>query len=219
MECSCHEGVILGNVCKYDELCTTDRVVVTCEVSGSFNNSAHELDSVHIDSGFCCCNIYRGANEICFGENLGNDRYHISFGGSYTLMYECRKASDEVYSEILCRSFECVSDFYISFGRDSTADKRDGSYRDTFVDDRNTVVLFDSFSCFYQILCLFCDLVIDLVTEAVFVLAYAVEERDAHSYGTDIQVLLAYHIYRFKYVFCIDHFSDNPFGLKYGAWH
>ena len=40
---------------------------------------------------------------------------------------------------------------------------------------------------------------------------YAVKKRDTHGYRSDIQVLLAYHIYSFKNVLGINHFTAKSF--------
>ena len=45
-----------------------------------------------------------------------------------------------------------------------------------------------------------------LLTQAILVLAHAVEQRDAHRNGTDVEIFLSDHPYRFQNIGYVQHF-------------
>ena len=59
VESSRHERVVLWRVAKYNELCSADTLAVLCEIRGFLDNTAHDANRIHIDSGFRGPDVYR----------------------------------------------------------------------------------------------------------------------------------------------------------------
>ena len=125
-------------------------------------------------------------------------------------MYQSGKTAEEVYADGIGGAVERFGKLYVIVGAFRAADQRDRRYRNTLVDDRNSVFLFDIAAGLYELFGAARDLVVDLVTGLFDIVGLTVEKRNAHGDGTDVEVLLADHIDGFKNVFCVQH-DVTPF--------
>ena len=100
------------------------------------------------------------------------------------------------------RLVEGVGEFYDSFALAGSRDHADRCDGDPFVDDRDSVLLFDVLACLYEILGAAADFVINLCARLVDVLVNAVEKRDTHGDSSHVKVLVIDHIDSFQYISC-----------------
>ena len=126
----------------------------------------------------------------CFGEN--GDQVLCPLG--HSLLHKGGKAADEVDAKRICRALQGVCDLEIPFGRCCTAYKRDGSNRNALVNDRDAVHFFNVVARYHKLFGTRGDLIIDLITKTVHVLADAVPQGNAHGDGAYVEVFLADHI-------------------------
>ena len=65
--------------------------------------------------------------------------------------------------------------------------------RNSFVYDRNTEFLFNDLTGLYQVLCCFCDFIVDVLIESLNVGSSAVEQGDSQCDRTHIEILFFNH--------------------------
>ena len=200
MERARHKGVILGDVGEYHQLGTTDGVAVGGESGGPLDGGAHEADGIHVDARLGGRHVHRGADQIGLGQSLGNDGDQVAIPLGHALMHQGGIAADEVDAHGIGRPLEGMSQFEEHVGGHIPRHQRDGGDGHPLVDDRDAVLLLNVLTRSHQLFGLAGDLIVNVVAQAVPVVADAIEERDAHGDGADIQILLPDHLDGFQYI-------------------
>ena len=196
VECARHEGVILYCVAEYNDLCSAEVAVVLGSFRGVKYHLTHHSYCVHVDTSPCGADVDGGANVACFSESLRNglDKLQVACGES--LVDKRGVTAEIVYAGAVGSALERLRELHgAALAR--SGDHRDRRNGDTLVDYRDTVLLFDVLAGLYKVLSLAHYLVVYLVASLVDVAVDTVEKGDTHCDGTDIQVLLLYHLYRF----------------------
>ena len=200
-----HKGVVLGNVGKDHKLRASDGVLVTGKVSGLGDRLAHELDRIHVDTRLGGSHIDRRAHTRSGGQRLGDGGNEVFRAKGHSLLYKGTEAADKVDSEGIRRSLKRMRQTNVPIAINSTAHKRNGGNRNALVDNRHTVACLQFLANADKALRLLCDLVVNFGLQTTDVLADAIEQRDTHGNGTDIEIFLPYHMYGFKNICCIEH--------------
>ena len=87
----------------------------------------------------------------------------------------------------------------------SAAYQRDRSNGNTLVDNGDPIFCGDFISCFYKILCIFCDFLINIFIYLIKIAVNAIQKADSHSDGTNVKVLLFDHLIGLIYFKHINH--------------
>ena len=66
MKCSSNKWIILRNICKNDQFSTSDGIIIFGKFSGLLDFIGHKIYSIHVNTGFCGCNIYTCCDPLCF---------------------------------------------------------------------------------------------------------------------------------------------------------
>ena len=109
------------------------------------------------------------------------------------LFNERTEAADEVDAHVLGAVVEHAARLDHLVAREARADGGHRAHRNSLVDDGNAVAVADDVAGFNELLGVPEDLAADLVGERVEVGGRAVEERDTHRDGSDIEVFRTKH--------------------------
>ena len=197
---ACHERIVLGCVAEYNQLCRADTVAVGGDLGGLPYYFAHHFYGVHIDSGFGRADVDRRADKLGFAESLRNTLDQRIVSACKALLNQRGVAADKVYAELLCRLVKGFGEFYNVLALAGRGYHSNWSDRNSLVDDRYSVFVFDILAGFYKILCRAANLVVYLLASLVYILVHAVEQRNTHCDGPDVKVFVVDHIYGFKYI-------------------
>ena len=148
-------------------------------------------------------------------ERFGYAPYKLLVARSEALLNERGVAADKIDSDLTRSPFkgECIFDRVSDGGGRQHGDGGDGY---TLVDNRHTVLFFYLIADADEVMCLLCDFVIDLGAGTLNILTAAVEQRDAHGYGSYIEILILNHVDGFEDVSGISHMEKSF--LRRGTW-
>ena len=196
VEAACHERVVVRGVAECHELHATVGIIVCGGVRDVLDDVAEQFDGVHVDAGFGGAHVHGGAYDVGFGQGLRQGADEHLLGRGHGLGYECGVAADQVDADLLGRAVECVCDLDKILGAlaGACAHQRDRSDGDTLIDDRDAVVAFDGLAGGNEVLGIGSDLAVDVVAGLVDIVRGAVEQRDAHGDGADVELLLLDHL-------------------------
>ena len=193
VERACHERIILYGVAEHHQLGRADAVAVSGELGALADHLAHHLDGVHIDARLGRAHVDRGTDVAGLVEGAGNgaDQLHISCGEA--LLHQCREATDEVDTHGVGSTLQSVGIFHRITAGDGNQ-HRNGGHGNALIDNRHAVLRLNILACFYEIACTADDLIVDLLAGAVNVAVSAIQQRDTHGDGADIEIFLPDHI-------------------------
>ena len=212
VERTCHKRIIIRRITEYNQLGTSQRILILTCLSCFQNDLTHQFDSVHIDTCTCRAHIYRAADTLCLCQCLWNRLDQKFLCRSHSLAYQSRITTNEVYSNCLCSLIQslcnCHKIFFCLTCR--TAHQSDRSYGNSFIYNGDPIFHGDCLTCRYQIFGTGCNLVINLFVQSLKITVNTVQKADSHCNGTHIQVLLLDHFIGFIYFKNIDHFIFLP---------
>ena len=188
-----HERHVLRNIAEDDELGAADGVTVGRGRGHVEDALAHELHGVHVDAGLGRAHVDRGTDAVRGGKGLGKRVDEVAFSGRHALFNERTEAADEVDAHVLGAVVEHAARLDHLVAREARADGGHRAHRNSLVDDGNAVAVADDVAGFNELLGVPEDLAADLVGERVEVGGRAVEERDTHRDGSDIEVFRTKH--------------------------
>ena len=123
------------------QLCAGERVIIARKVCRAFDNTAHHSDGIHIYPRLRRRHIDRRANEVSFGKRLRDREDKVPLSPGHSLVYESRVSPDEINADRICGSVKRLGKPHEAISVKTASDERHGCDRDSFVDDRDTVVL------------------------------------------------------------------------------
>ena len=155
---------------------------------------AHQGHGVHIDAGLGGAHVDAGADDIGPGQRLGDglDQTPVSHG--HALLDQGGEAADKVHAALPGGPVHGDGEGNVVLGLAGPGDQGHGRDGDALVDDGNAQFLFNALARGHQVLGAAADLVIDLPGGGLGIGVGAVQERDTHGDGADVQVLLGDHI-------------------------
>ena len=118
-------------------------------------------------------------------------------------MNERAVTADKVDADLFGYFVHRPADLFVTAAR--RADQADGRDGYALVDDGYAVLGGDVVARFHEIARKPFDLAVNLLRRAFFAVRDAVEQRDRHRDGADVEVLTVYHFNRFVYFAGIDH--------------
>ena len=189
-----HEGVILHSVAEHHQLGAAEAALVGGAVRAGLHGLAHELHGVHVDARLGGADVHGGAHQVGDRQGLGNGGDEVAVPPGHALLHQGGEAADEVDAGLLGRPVQSLSKGHIVVGVRSPRHQGDGSHRDALVDNGNAKLRLNVLSGLHQVLGGGGDLVVDLLTGHLGVGVAAVQQRDTHGDGADIQVLLVNHV-------------------------
>ena len=193
MESTSHKGIIRHSVAENYQLRTANGITVCSTGSGKLYNFAHLLNSVHIDTAFSRANAYRRANNVSYSKRFGNGSNQISIAFSVALIHQCRKATNKVYANILRSFVQSLRQGNVVITVAAFPNHRDGSNRNTLVDNGHAQFNFQIFACFYKALCLLANFIINLLRSYLNIRVSTITKADAHGDGTHVQFIFGNH--------------------------
>ena len=194
VECSGHEGVILGNVAEDNELGAAEAAVVGGEFRRFFDDLTHCVDGVHVDARFGGTDVHRGAYAFRFRQRLRNAFNEFFVGLGHAFVNEGGETSEEVYAHFFGGAVQRFGEDDIILTFRSRGGNGDRSYGDAFIDDGDAEIAADLFPGLYEILCLIADLIVDLFRGFFRIGIGAVHETDPHGDGADIEIFVVDHM-------------------------
>ena len=90
MESTCHKRVIIRCITEYNQLRTSQGILIFGSFRCFQNDLTHQLNSIHIDTCTCRSNIYRTADTLCLRHSLWDRFDQKSLSRSHSLAYQCR---------------------------------------------------------------------------------------------------------------------------------
>ena len=157
---------------------------------------AEQFDRVHVDAGLGGADVHGRADDVGLGKGLRQGADEQLLGRGHGLGDECGVAADQVDADFLGCLVKRVGDLDEVLARLAGAgtDQRDRGDGDALVDDRDAVVAFDGLAGGNEVLGIGSDLAVDVVAGLVDIVRGAVEQRDAHGDGADVELLLLDHL-------------------------
>ena len=221
VECTGHEGVVLRCVAEYHQLCGTDALTISRQLTGLLDGLAHELDGIHIQSCLGGTDVHRAAHDVGLGQCAGNGLDQAAVTGRKALVHQSTVAAHKVYTHLFTGGIQSFCKLHRVGIRAGTQQHGDGCDTDAFVDDGNTVLGTDMLHRGHKVCGLGGDLVIDVLARLLRVRVDAVQQADAHGDGAHVQIVLSEHLDGLENVTGIKHThscvlppSDGVHGIK-----
>ena len=196
VEASGHKRVVVRHVAEGHELDAAVGVVVGGTLGNVLDDMAEQFDRVHVDAGLGGADVHGRADDVGLGESLRQGADEQLLGRGHGLGNECGVAADQVNADLLRRTVKRMRNFHEivrRFAR-ACADQGNRGDGDALIDDRNAVVAFDGLAGGNEVLGIGGDLAVDVVAGLVDIVRGAVEQRDAHGDGADVELLLLDHL-------------------------
>ena len=196
MEAACHERVVVRHVAEGHELDAAVGVVVGGALGNVLDDVAEQFDRVHVDAGLGGTDVHGRADDVGLGKGLRQGADEQLLGRGHGLGDECGVAADQVDADFLGCLVKRVGDLdeVLACLAGAGTDQRDRGDGDALVDDRDAVVAFDGLAGGNEVLGIGSDLAVDVVAGLVDIVRGAVEQRDAHGDGADVELLLLDHL-------------------------
>ena len=196
VEATGHERVVVRHVAERHELDAAVRVVVGGALGDVLDDVAEQFDRVHVDAGLGGADVHGRADDVGLGKGLRQGADEQLLGRGHGLGDECGVAADQVDADLLGRLVKRVGDLDEVLARLAGAgtDQRDRGDGDALVDDRDAVVAFDGLAGGNEVLGIGSDLAVDVAAGLVDIVRGAVEQRDAHGDGANVELLLLDHL-------------------------
>ena len=196
VEAAGHERVVVRHVAEGHELDAAVGVVVGGALGNVLDDVAEQFDRVHVDAGLGGTDVHGRADDVGLGKGLRQGADEHLLGRGHGLGDECGVAADQVDADFLGRLVKRVGNLDEVLARLAGAgtDQRDRGDGDALVDDRDAVVAFDGLAGGNEVLGIGSDLAVDVVAGLVDIVRGAVEQRDAHGDGANVELLLLDHL-------------------------
>ena len=196
VEAAGHERVVVRHVAEGHELDAAVGVVVGGALGNVLDDVAEQFDRVHVDAGLGGADVHGRADDVGLGKGLRQGADEQLLGRGHGLGDECGVAADQVDADLLGRLVKRVGDLDEVLARLAGAgtDQRDRGDGDALVDDRDAVVAFDGLAGGNEVLGIGSDLAVDVAAGLVDIVRGAVEQRDAHGDGANVELLLLDHL-------------------------
>jgi len=192
VEGACHKGVVLGGVAKNNQLGGADALPVRRSLGGVHNHAAHNPHGVQIDPRLCGADVHRGADEFRLAQRLGNGGDKLTVAGGKTLLHQGGIPADKVDAHLFGRAVQGVGvPHHVPSG--SARQYGDGGHRNALVDNGDSVLLLDFIAGPHKLPGPGGDFVVHLLAGARNIAVHAVQQRNTHGDGADVQVLLLNH--------------------------
>ena len=193
VEGACHERIVLYRVGKYNQLAGADALAVSGQFSGLTDDLTHHADCIQV----CAClgrsDVDRGAHQICGCQRFRNRANQNFIALGKALLYKRGESADKVDTAGSRCAIQRLCERHIRSRVGCRADHCHRCDGNALVDDRDTQFCLDLLAGFHQMLRFAGDFVINLVAGGVDVAGDAVEQRNAHRDGTNIQMFILDH--------------------------
>ena len=193
-----HEGIVLDGIGKDDEFGATQTIPVCRQLSRLLDNLPHFTDGIHVDAFLGGADIDRGADALRHGQRLGNRTDQDAVALAVAFLHQRGKAADEIHPERTGGLVERTRESHVIVVVRRASHQRHRRDGDSFVDDRNAEFEFELIADRDQIFGIAADFLVDPAPRFFSVRIAAVEQRNPHGDGADIQLLLIDHLDRFK---------------------
>ena len=193
VESTSHKRIIPRSISKYYQLGTAQSILITSQLCSSLNDFTHLTHAVHVNTSLSRTQINRGANHISSSQSLWNGINQNLIPIGKALLHQCRKTTNKVYANLLGSLVQSLCHWYIGISLAGLSSDSNWRNRNTLVNDGDTVLSLNVLTSFYQKLCRFGNLVIDIATKIFNIRVSTITERNTHSNSTDIQLVLCNH--------------------------
>ena len=205
MERARHERVILDGIAEDDELRAAEAVALARQLRRFLHDLPHAAHGVHVDAGLRRRNVDACADEIGLGQRArdGGQQPPVALGAA--LVDERGKSADEVHAAGLCRGVHRLREGDIVLRLACPGDERNGRDGDALVDDGDAELPLDLAAGGHEVFRRAADLVVNFLRTALCVRICAIQQRDPHCDGADVEMLMVDHIDRGHDVRVIQH--------------
>ena len=194
VECTGHEGVVLRCVAEHHQLCGTDALTISRQLTGLLDGLAHELDGVHVQSCLGGTDVHRAAHDVGLGQCAGDGLDQAAVTGREALMHKGGVAAHKVHVHLFACGIQCLGKVHgVCIGA-GTQQHGNGGDTDPLVDDGNAVLGADMLHGGHQIGSLGGDLIVDFFAGLLRVRINAVQQADAHGDRAHVQIVLREHL-------------------------
>ena len=138
-----HERVVFRGVAEHHKFGRADAVAIGGALGKLADNAAHFCHRIHIDAGFRGADIDGRADTVGAAERFGNTFNQSVVARSKPLMDKGGISSNKVDAHRFCRPVQRLRKTDGAHGLACRGHHGDGSYRDTFVNDRNSIFFAD----------------------------------------------------------------------------
>ena len=189
MEGTGHKGIVLNGIGKDHQF--------SCPHFRSFrcflDNPPHIPNSCHIDARLGGADIDRRTNLGGFsqGPRNGIDEDFIPF--LVALLHQGRITTDKINPDFMSCLVQGFSNRNIVRRIRCRPNQRDGCHRNPLIDDWNTQFSCDFIPNSHQLASLGHNLIVDFFSHSVDVGINTIQERNTHSNGPNIEILLLNH--------------------------
>ena len=212
-----HERVVLDRVAEHDELRAAKSIAFLCQLGRLFDRLPHKAHSVHVDARLCRGDVDAGADQLRLGQRLRDGGDQPPVAGGHALLHERGKAADEIHAAGLCGAVHRLGKRNKILRLARACDQRDGRDGNALVDDGNAKLPFDLAACRNQMLGLPADLVVNFPGAGLRIRVGAVQKRNAHGDGADVQMLMVDHIDRGHDIGMVQHDLSPPSDGVHGS--
>ena len=194
VEGASHERVVLHGVAEHHQLSAAKAASVGGALRRSLDGLAHEAHRVHVDARLGGANVDAGAHHVGDRQGLRDSGNELLVPLGHPFLHQGGEAADEVDPHRLGCLVHGLGKGDVVVGAGSARHQGHRGDGDTLVHDGDTELRLDIMAGLDQVLGGSSDLVIDLPASSCRVRVAAVQQRNAHSDGTHVQVLLVDHV-------------------------
>ena len=164
MECPGHKGIVIRRIAENYQLCTAQRIIFFRIFCCLKHNFAHELYRIHINTGFGGSHIDGTADTFCLSKGHWNGTNQIFISLCHSFWHQCGIAADKIYPHCFGSSVQGSGYCHKILRRlaGCLAHQCNGSYRNPFIYNGNTVIALNFFSCLHQVRSCCGDFFIDI---------------------------------------------------------
>ena len=196
MESPGHEWIVLNGVAENHQFGAAEAAPVRGQRRRLFDHAPHLRHGVHVDARLGGAHVHGGAHQIRGRQGLGNGTDELPVRLGKALLHKGGKTPDKIHAALCRRPVHGPGKGHVILRLAGSRHQGDGRDRDALVDNGNAELPLNGLSRFHQILGRAGDLVIDLVCAHLRIAVGAVQQRDPHGNGPDIQMLLVDHFDR-----------------------
>ena len=214
MESAGHKRIIRHCITENNQFCTANSITVCSTFCCHFDYTAHFRNCIHINPAFSRPDTDRGTDNISYCQSFGNRTNKISITFGITFINQGRKTADKINAYCFACLIKRFSQRNIIIAVAAFTNHRNRSYRNTFIDNWDSVLLFNLITCRNQILCNCCNLFIYFLRRYFYIRMTAVAQTDSHSDRTHIQIVLRDHLVSFQDIFNREHRQPPRYGAS-----
>ena len=198
-----HERIVLHRVRENDKFGAAQAVLVCRQFRRSFDDFAHFLHGVHVDSGPCGSHVDAGAKEFRLAQHLRDRSQQAFVRQGSAFVHQRRIPAEEIDADFRRRPVKRQCD------RTGVvlADQADRRHADPFVHDRDSEFRLDLFAGLHKIAGSPADLFIYAFRASVCVPVRTVQQVNPQRDRADIEVFLLDHVHRLEDLSCFNHWA------------